>query len=55
MDDLEIPVPSEQSDVVDMDLFWEQMENSVIARGLMKGTWKYTAFQVHVGSIESKD
>lgn len=37
VDDLEIPVTSEESDVVDMDLFWDRVETSLIARGLTKG------------------
>ena len=37
VDDLEVPVPSEENDAVDLELFWEQMEHSLIARGLIKG------------------
>ena len=32
-----MPVVSAENDVVDMDLFWEKMEFSLIARGLLKG------------------
>lgn len=38
VDDLEVPIVSEEHDIVDMDLFWEQMELSLIARGLVKGS-----------------
>jgi len=37
VDDLEVPVPSEENDVVDLELFWEKMEHSLIVRGLIKG------------------
>ena len=37
VDDLEVPVPSEENDVVDLELFWEKMEYSLIFRGLIKG------------------
>ena len=37
VDDLEVPVPSEENDAVDLELFWEQMEHSLIVRGLIKG------------------
>ncbi len=37
VDDLEVPVPSEEHDVVDMELFWDQVETSLISRGLVKG------------------
>lgn len=37
VDDLEVPVPSEENDVVHLELFWEKMENSLIVRGLITG------------------
>ena len=37
VDDLEVPAPSEENDAVDLELFWEKMEHSLIARGLIKG------------------
>ena len=37
VDDMEVPVPSEENDVVDLELFWEKMEHSLIVRGLIKG------------------
>ena len=37
VDDLEVPLPSEENDVVDMDLFWDKMETSLVERGLAKG------------------
>lgn len=37
VDDLEVPLPSEQNDVVDMDSFWNKMETSLLERGLAKG------------------
>jgi len=37
VDDLKVPVPSEEHDVVDMELFWDQVETSLISRGLAKG------------------
>ena len=36
VDDLEVPVPSKENDSVDLELFWENLENSLIAR-LIKG------------------
>ena len=32
-----MPEATEENDVVDMDLFWERMELSQIARGILKG------------------
>ena len=37
VDDLEVPLPSEENDVVDMDSFWDKMETSLVERGLAKG------------------
>ena len=37
VDDMEVPVPSEENDVVDLELFWEKMEHSLIVRGLITG------------------
>ena len=34
VDDLEVPLPSEQNVVVDMDAFWNKMETSLVERGL---------------------
>ena len=53
MHDLEIPVPSEETDLVDMDLFWEQLEYSAITRGLLKGAYKYNVGKVHSCGTEN--
>lgn len=37
VDDLEVPMPSEENDVVDIDSFWNKMETSLVERGLAKG------------------
>jgi len=37
VDDLQVPLASEENDVVDMDLFWNKMETSLLERGLTRG------------------
>lgn len=38
VDDLEIPALKDANDTVDIEAFWRQIELSIMARGLIRGT-----------------